>query len=404
MAQFQFRALNAAGAVVKGQAEAPTREALLGQLRGRGLFPLDAEERGAERAGRLARLLKPRGVSQRSLAAMTQELAMLLKAGLDLDRALAILLGLSDIGPLRAPLVAVRERVRGGASLADALAAQEIFPKYYVAMVRAGEFGGALDEALQRLSDYVTRRQALQEAIVSALIYPALLLITAGLSVGFILFFVIPEFQSLFADAGKALPLPTQIVLGVGEALRDYGWIAVLAVAAGIWWLRRALRQPAFRLRFDGFVMRIPVIGPLIVAIAVERFMRTFGALLTGGVPVPQALALAKDAVPNSVLAQSLAGAAASLREGEGLAQRLAQSGVFPPMTIDLIRIGEETGKLHDMLLRQADLDEVRIKHRLDRLLALLVPALTIMLGIVVATLIGSLLVAILSVNDLALN
>jgi general secretion pathway protein F len=298
----------------------------------------------------------------------------------------------------------VRNRVRDGMTFADALAGDSAFPKFYVSMVRAGEHGGTLDVTLQRLTDYLSRTMAVREQITSALVYPSLLLLTAGASSIVILVFVLPEFEPLFADAGKTLPFATRMVMGAGHAIRNYGWIVVLMIIGGIVALRRALKIPAKRLKWDAFVLKWPVLGNLFAAIEVERLMRTFGTLLSNGVPIPTALNLSKDVLTNTVLSSAVRDAAVSLREGERLAQRLARSKVFPPVTLDLIRIGEESGKLDEMLLRQADLDELRIKHKVDRALALLVPVLTITLGMIVAGLIASMLVAIISVNDLALQ
>ena len=406
MAQFQYRAMTGSGAVVRGVLDAPSRDQVVRQLRTRGLFPLDASERGT--GGLLG--FFPKGfrkggrVSLRGLAMATQELSTLLKAGLELDRALGILANLSDIGALRAPLEAVRNRVRDGMSFAEALAADPVFPKFYVSMVRAGEHGGSLDVTLQRLTDYLSRTMAIREQITSALVYPSILLFTAGASIIVILVFVLPEFEPLFADAGKSLPLPTQIVMGAGHAVRNYGWFVILLVVGGVIALQRALKKPAYRLQWDAFVLKWPVLGNLFAAIEVERLMRTFGTLLSNGVPIPTALNLSKDVLTNTVLSSAVRDAAVSLREGERLAQRLARSKVFPAVTLDLIQIGEESGKLDEMLLRQADLDEFRIKHKVDRALALLVPVLTITLGAIVAGLIASMLVAIISVNDLALQ
>jgi general secretion pathway protein F len=398
--------MTGSGAVVRGVLDAPSRDQVVRQLRTRGLFPLDASER---REGGLAgiswkSLRFGSRVTLRGLAMATQELSTLLKAGLELDRAVGILIGLSDIGALKVPFENVRNRVRDGMSFGDALSADPVFPKFYVSMVRAGEHGGTLDVTLQRLTDYLSRTLAIREQITSALVYPSLLLFTAGASIIIILVFVLPEFEPLFADAGKSLPLPTKMVMGAGHAVRDYGWVFLLLIAGGVYALRRALKKTANRLKWDGFVLKWPVLGPLFAAIEVERLMRTFGTLLSNGVPVPTALSLSKDVLSNTVLSSAVRDAAVSLREGERLAQRLARSKVFPPVTLDLIQIGEESGKLDEMLLRQADLDELRIKHKVDRALAMLVPVLTIGLGMVVAGLIASMLVAIISVNDLALQ
>ncbi|HEY3637388.1 MAG TPA: type II secretion system F family protein [Rhizomicrobium sp.] len=406
MTQFHYRAMTGSGAVVRGVLDAPSQDQVVRQLRQRGLYPLDASEHGSGGLfGFLSKFLR-RGnrVSTRGLAMATQELSTLLKAGLELDRALGILVGLSDIGALKAPFEGVRNRVRDGMSFAEALAADPVFPKFYVSMVRAGEHGGSLDITLQRLTDYLGRTMAIREQITSALVYPSLLLFTAGASIIVILVFVLPEFEPLFADAGKSLPLPTKIVMNAGDAIRYYGWIFVLLVAGGVIVLRRSLQKPANRLKWDAFKLRWPVLGNLFASIEVERLMRTFGTLLSNGVPIPTALMLSKDVLSNTVLSSAIRDAAVSLREGERLAQRLSRSKVFPPVTLDLIQIGEESGKLDEMLLRQADLDETRIKHKVDRALAMLVPILTIGLGMVVAGLIASMLVAIISVNDLALQ
>ena len=392
--------------MVRGVLDAPSRDQVVRQLRTRGLFPLDASERGAGglRGLSLKSLRAGGRVTLRGLAMATQELSTLLKAGLELDRALGILVGLSDIGALKGPFEGVRNRVRDGMSFADALSSDPAFPKFYVSMVRAGEHGGTLDITLQRLTDYLSRTMAIREQITSALVYPSLLLLTAGGSIIVILVFVLPEFEPLFADAGKSLPLATQIVMGAGHAVRNYGWLVLLMIVGGIFALRRALRNPLNRLKWDGFRLKWPILGDLLASIEVERLMRTFGTLLSNGVPVPTALNLSKDVLSNTVLSSAIRDAAISLREGERLAQRLARAKVFPAVTLDLIRIGEESGKLDEMLLRQADLDELRIKHKVDRALAMLVPILTIVLGAVVAGLIASMLVAIISVNDLALQ
>jgi general secretion pathway protein F len=227
---------------------------------------------------------------------------------------------------------------------------------------------------------------------------------TAGLSIVFILTFVLPEFEPLFAQAGKSLPLPTRIVMGAGHFVQDFWWLMALAVAAFVIWWRRALRNRRFRQRVDRQILRLPVLGDLFVSMDVERFSRTLGTLLTNGVPLPTALGMVKDVLWNAVLSDAVKDTALGLREGESVADRLGRADVFPAMTIDLIRVGEETGKLDEMLLRQADLDEGRIKHAIDRLLALLVPILTVILGLIVGGLIASMMMAILSVNDLALQ
>jgi len=404
MASFRYRAVTAAGTTVSGVLDAATSAMAAQHLRAQGHYPLSLREVGADALrGMLGQELHfRRKPSLRILAALTQELAALLGAGLELDRALTILVKLSDIGALREPFLRVREKVRGGASLADAMAGDVTFSKFYVGMVRAGEHGGSLEGTLKRLGDYLTRTLAVRESVTSALIYPLLLLVTAGMSIIIILVFVLPQFTPLFAEAGKELPLSTRVVMAIGDGLRDYWWLLLAFVAGVTVLVRAALSRPEIALRWDRWVLKTPVFGRLVTAIEAERLSRTLGTLLTNGVPLPAALELAKDAAQNRAVAKALGDTALSVRQGRSLALLLEQAKIFPSSMIDLVKIGEESGKLDAMLERQADMDEQRIRNTIDRLLAILVPALTVVLGMIVAALIASLLVAILSVNDLA--
>lgn len=406
MGSFRYKAMTESGAIVRGTLDAASEAAAVRQLRAQGHYPLATSAEGAGGLNeRLSSLLPgKRKPSLRILALATQEMAELLGAGLELDRALGVLIGLKNLGNLREPLIAVRGHVRDGAVLADALAQEKTFPRFYVGMVRAGELGGALEPALRRLASYLTRTQAIRDSIASAMVYPAILTVTAGFSILVILAFVLPQFKPLFAQAGASLPLPSRIVMAFGDFVRDWWWLGALIAAGVTLWFRSAMRDIAFRRRIHRLELRIPILGNLFTAIEVERFNRMLGTLLANGVELPMALGLAKDVLWNTALADAVRETASSLREGESFARRLAQFPVFASSTLDLIQIGEETGKLDEMLIRQADLDEQRIKHSIDRLLALLVPALTIVLGLVIAGLIASMLIAILSVNDLALQ
>ncbi|MDE2182800.1 MAG: type II secretion system F family protein [Alphaproteobacteria bacterium] len=398
MAQFRYTALSASGALFKGRLEAACERDVISHLRGEGHYPVSARP-----AGRLG-MPMPRRASLRTLAMATQELADMLEAGLELDRALGVLAGLRDAGAYQESFAAARLRLRDGAGFAEALAQDPLFPAFYVGMIRAGEQGGALPPLLQRLADYLLRTQAVRDSVLSALVYPMILLVTAGLSVAFILTFVLPSFEPLFESAGRSLPLPTVIVMEISRAFRDFWWAGALACGGAGAWLRTALRKPAFRARCDAGLLRLPLLGRLLVAIELERFMRTLGTLLHSAVPLPAALKIAGDVLRNVEIVRMVRETAAGLREGDRLARKLAQYGIVPDTAIDLMEIGEQTGRLDVMLLRQADHDERRIRQQLDRLVALLVPALTIVLGIVVAALISSILVAILGVNDLAMQ
>jgi general secretion pathway protein F len=402
---FRYKAMTPSGTVQTGVLEAPSRDALVQQLQGRGQYPISATDVAKEgwRAW-LGRELFRRRPSARELSLASHELAMLLQAGLPLDRALEILLGLGETRHLREPLRAVLARVRDGDTLADALAADPTFPRIYVSMVRAGEMGGSLEATLRRLADYLAKVAEIRDAVMSAMVYPIILLVTAGVSIAVILIFVLPHFAPLFASTGKPLPPVTQFVMAAGDFLGRFWWALALSVIALVLAVRYALARPDIRRRADRLVLRLPLIGELLLKIEMERFSRTLGTLLGNGVALPTALGITKDTLANGVVAAAVGETAIGLREGEGLAERLERTRIFPPIALDLIRVGEETGRLDAMLLRQAELAENAVRHTVDRLLALLVPALTVVLGCVVAGLIASLVTAILSINDLALQ
>jgi general secretion pathway protein F len=404
MASFRYKAVTAAGALTTGVLDARSEQDAVAQIRALGHLPVTAMPAGAARWRALAAQAIPqRAQSPRTIAVAMQELGALLQARLPLDRALAILAELEETRRLRVPLARVLASVRGGMSLADAFEDTGIFPKSIVTMVRAGEMGGNLEATLSRLADYLARAAAIRETVVSALVYPAILLCTAGLSVVFILVFVLPEFAPLFAQAGKALPASTRIVMAVGTFVTSYWWLIGAGALAAFLLLRRAMKTSSFRGGWDRLVLRLPVLGDLVLKTDVERFARMLGTLLANGVALPQALLITRETLSNSVIAGAVGETAARLKEGEQLASRLRQTGVFPALALDLIRVGEETGSLDEMLLKQAELYEREVRHAVDRLLALLVPLLTVAMGMLVAGLIASILVAILSINDLAL-
>jgi general secretion pathway protein F len=406
MPLFRYKALATDGAVLTGELESISVAAASEHLQSLGHFPIVTTE--ARRIGLTAWLNRDftahRRPSPNDLAIAFHELATLLQAGLPLDRALDLLTDLTPSKPLRAALAAVSTRIRDGSGLADALAADEhSFPRLAISLVRAGELGGGLDTALARLADYLTKAHTLREAIRSALVYPVILLATAALSLVFVLIYVLPAFKPLFAEAGRALPLPTRLVMALGDAVAHWAWLGAALIGLAILAVRRALRDPEIRRRRDAALLRLPMFGALLLKTEAARFSRTLGTLIGNGVPLPSALGITAGTLDNRAIAAIIADTVETLREGEGLAAVLARARAFPSLSLQLVRVGEETGRLEEMLLRQAELYEREVQRGIDRLLAALVPALTILLGVVVAGLIGSILVAILKVNELAL-
>ena len=343
-------------------------------------------------------------MTPRHLGVLTRELAALVNAGLPLDRSLEILIDVAEDGAVRKLLTKVLDSVREGSSLADALTAHHsVFPPAYASMVRAGEAGGSLGAVLSRLAEYVERGQALRESVRSAFVYPIVLMAMAGLSVTILYAVVIPQLAPLFADAGQALPLAAEIVVGFGDAFRDYWWLMALAVAGLVVLARTQLRRTAPRYRWDALVLRMPFLGDVVAKTEVARLSRTLATLLGNGVPMLTALSIVGDAVGNRVVASGIESIAKSLKEGKGLAEPLGNARLFPKLAAHLVRVGEESGRLEEMLLAVADIYDREVRRAVERMLALLVPALTIALGIFIGAIIISMLSAILSVYELPL-
>ena len=404
MPQFRYKAVSAAGETLEGEMEAPDQAAVVRRLQSAGHLPISADSVAGDGSGSfLSRdLFARRRANRRDVQMLTRELATLVQAGLPLDRSLEILIDLSEEPVVRALLEAVLESISGGASLADAMADRPgVFPRYYLSMIQAGEAGGTLDVVLARLSEFMERSQAMRETVRSALIYPVILVVMSLAAVVILLSVVVPRFRPLFEDAGAALPVSTQIVVGLGDAFAAYWWLMLaVALVAGLV-LRWQLARPAFRLRWDLMLLSLPLLGDVIVRAEVARFARTLGTLIGNGVSLLGALTLATNTVGNSGLVEVLEKVSDAVRQGRPLTEPLLQSGRFPPLAIHLTRVGEETGQLEAMLLKVAEIYDQEVGRAIERMLALLVPVLTIVLGLVIAGIIGSILVAILSVYQL---
>ncbi|MDX1483408.1 MAG: type II secretion system F family protein [Alphaproteobacteria bacterium] len=406
MPLYRFKALTPTGQLLQGEMEADTERMVISRLRDDGNFPIGAEP--ATPRSRLRQWLEGeltrRSVSGRDIALFTREFATLVGAGVSLDRVLGILVGLAERPALRRVVTDIHRRVEGGASIADALEAHpEAFAPFYVNMIRAGEAGGQLGVVLARLAEFLERSRALSASLRSALIYPAVLVAMAGLSLVVVLTVVLPEFEPIFAEAGRDLPFATQVVRASGQAVRDYWWIAAAIGLIGYLVIRRDLTTPEGRFRWHGVLLSLPLFGNLRRKLAFARFARMLGTLLSNGVGVLQAMALAREVTGNEVIKRALITVASKVQEGGGLARPLAEAGIFPRLASDLISVGEESGHLEEMLLKAADIYDDEVKRTIDRAMTLLVPILTIGLGALIAAIIGSVLVAILSVNELAL-
>ena len=296
----------------------------------------------------------------------------------------------------------IQEGVRRGISLSRVMAERpELFSGFYISMVQASEIAGNLAEGLGNLAYYLERSKTLHDRLISALIYPVILLGVSVSSLLIILIYVIPQFRQLFDDMGAALPLSTQIVIGAAEGLRSYGpWLLLaLLLAAGA--LRQLLRQPEYRQRWDRLRLRLPMIGGLWQRIETARFARSLGALLSGGVPLLQGLGIARQTIGNRLMAAEVERASEGLKQGRQLAPPLLASGLFPALAMQMVQVGEETGRLDEMLLKVAETYDREVEVAIQRLLAVLEPLLIVGLGLLIAGIILSVLVAIMSITDL---
>ena len=406
MPLYRYTAIAPTGAVQSGTMEAASEAEVIRALQTQGATPMRAEPAAAE--GGLTRLLNAditgrAGLSRQQVADMTRELAVMLGAGLDLDRALRFLVETAPNRRMGQSLERIRNTVRDGGSLTAALAQQpESFPPVHVGMVRAAEAGGQLAPTLERLASLLERQRSLAGNIRAALVYPAVLVLAAVGSIVLLLTQVLPQFTPLFAQNGAALPGPTQFLVDAGAFLSAYGLVILLVLLLAGIAARQALRQPGPRLAFDRSLLRLPVLGAMLKEVLAARFARTFGTLLVNGVPLVTALDVARDTLGNSVAVAAVDQATQAARGGEDLSVTLRAAQVFPLRLPTLLRLGHETAQLGPMALRAADIHEEASRLGLQRLVALLVPAITIVMGAVIAGIVASLLLAMLSLNDLA--
>lgn len=400
MPRFRYEAIDPDGVLRRGTMDAADEAALIERLRQAGKRPMRAEQSSgavastASRGGRLSR---------QEVAETVRELAVMLAAGQDLDAALRFLE--EGAGRRARPVLRdVRAAVRDGSSLADALARHpRSFARGDLGIVRAGEASGRLAEALERLAELLERQLRLAATVQSALIYPALLMVAAVVSVALILGGVLPQFAELFAQSGAQLPDSTRLLIAAGDIVAAWWMPALLVLLLGFLLARTALRWPPLRRRADLLLLRLPAIGVLARELLAARVTRTLGTLLANGVPLVAALAILRDGTANLAARDAIERAGAIAREGGGLAAALGAEGILPARSIHLLSLGEEHGQLGAMALSAAAMHEERSQRAVQRLVSLLVPAITVVMGLLVALIVASLLQAMLSLNDLAL-
>lgn len=415
MPDFVWRAADASGKVVEGQLNAGSSALAMKQLRDRGLTPLRLDD-AASTAGQAAAVNLPgqapkprktraaRGpVTSADVLALTSELAIMLRAGLALDNALRVLIDMSHKPSVAELLQTILKDVKGGTTLSKALTNHHaLFGDFYINMIRSGEASGQLSAVLTRLVEHLERLRALRDNVVSATIYPAILLGVAVLSLVAMLGFVVPQFEKLFTDMGDALPMPTRIIMILGQGFKQYGLILGIIAAAGIWWSARWFKTPTGRAWWQARALRLPILGPLMLKYELTLFSRSLGTLLGNGVPMLTALHIATETVGNVLLRQPLTRVAPMVKEGGRMVDAISATQIFEPIAVNLIRVGEETGRIGPMMLELANILNRDVEIGIKRALTLVEPALILILGVLIAAIIVSILLGILSVNDLA--
>jgi general secretion pathway protein F len=405
MPEYIYKATDSLGKVVEGIMSAPEEATIVSKLHTMGYVPIKISPSSTGQKLSLSMKfsvpLPFSAISGADLLAFTQELSTLIKAGLPLDRTLSIMVEITENEKLKKVVQEILKDVRGGRSFSDALAQHpRFFDRLYVNMVKAGEAGGVLDIVLERLVDFLQRSQQLKSTVLNAMIYPIILISVMAIVIIVMLMFVIPRFTMIFETMGKTIPLPTQILLSSSEFIKNFWWLilAVVFIITILFKLYRNTEQG--RLNWDTFKLKLPLLSDLILKIEVARFSRTLGTLINSGVPLLGALTIVKEVIKNVVVSNSISDISKGAKEGKGVSAPMRAAGIFPSLAMHMIRVGEETGRLDEMLIRVADTYDVDIQNTVKRFISALEPLLILVMSFLVAFIVLSIIWAILSIND----
>lgn len=403
MAIFEYKGLDLNGKNTAGIIDAENPRLARTKLRKSGIFPTELSPARSEGATGLSRPISlfPERMTLGETAIMTRQLATLLGAGISLMEALAALTEQTEKEAAKKIWVDVRESVKEGSSLNDALNRHpKVFSSLYRQMVRAGEASGTLDRILVRLADYLESQVRLRNKIFSIMTYPVLMMIVSMLILVFLISFVVPKVTGIFSDLQQALPLPTVILLGISDFLRGYGWLLILISAVAGVYLRRHIRTPRGREQFDRAILKVPIVGRMTKMVAISRFTRTLATLLASGVPLLTALEIVQQVVGNKVLEEAIQGARTNIREGERIADPLRRSRLFPPLVTHMISIGEKSGELEGMLQRVSEAYDNEVETAVTGMTSLLAPLMILGMGMVVLFIVLAILLPIFEVSQ----
>ena len=402
MPAYEFTALDVRGKQERGLLEGDTPRQVRGMLRDRGLTPLSVNEVAEHQAQRSGAVFQRGGWSHTELTLFTRQLATLARSGLPLDEALAAVAQQTDRKNVKRVVLGVRSGVVEGNTLALALGQfPSVFPPLFRATVEAGEQSGKLDGVLERLADYVERRQALQQKLMVAAIYPILLIVIATCLVTALLTYVVPKIVAVFADLHAKLPIMTRALIALSDFLREYGLGLLILLVASAFLFANAMRNDDFKRRVHGFALRLPLVGHLTRSANTGRFTRTLGILFSSGVPILDAMRIGTQVVTNLPMREAIEAATMRVREGATVNRSLAESGLFPPITLHLISSGEASGRLDDMLDRAAEQQEREVETLAGALMAALGPIMILVMGGIVFAIVIAILLPIFDLNQL---
>jgi len=402
MPQFSYKAIGRDGKSTQGTLEAGGLDLASRALRAQGLTLLKLEA-GASAESEQTQVLQGKPPGRQEILSMTSELAVLLRAGLPLDRALKVLIDMAAEPAMDQLMRQLLTEVKGGKALSAALQPhQAVFGTFYINMVRSGEASGHMSSVLEGLVEYLESAKQTRDSVVSALIYPSILLFVAVLSIVGMLGFVVPQFETLFADMGEALPLMTRAVIAFSDFVKSWGLLMAVIAAGGVWYFRNWASTDSGRVALDTRLLNAPIAGEIVFEFEVSKFARTAGTLLGNGVSLLKAISIAIETVDNRVIKEALGVLPPAVKAGKRMSVALENTGLFTPMVIQMIRVGEESGALDEMMLELAKVFDGHVQSGIKRGLAFLEPALILVMGFFIALIIISILLGILSVNDLA--
>lgn len=400
---FQYKALNSDNEVIEGDIDAANEQLAITKLQEMSYFLVSIQLCSKGKTSLFDVFLKKK-IPQNDILILTQKLAVIMKAGLNLDAALVLLKDTASTNRLQHVVEKLILAVHNGRSLSEALQEHPlIFDPFYINTVKSGEATGTLDKALNKLSKYLLHTHAIKRRVQSALIYPVILAVVACATLLILLIYVVPQFQTIFSDMGQALPLSTQIVISIADFIKDYGWLLLIIIVSLIPVTRSLLNDKNYKIKLDQIILRLPILSNIIIQQDTSKFCRSLGDLIENNVPVIPALSIVADSLNNLVIRQAILNVKKDVQEGRGISISLKKQAVFPMTAVQLIKVGEESGELATMLEQVADIYDDELQDTIQKFLSLLEPIMIIGLGIVIAGIIISVLLAILSLNEFAI-